>query len=139
MQDFKERLETLYKEIHLNDEESETVEIDAELPPKYLKPEILSIIDRFEPYGEENSELTFLSQGLTIQDALLMGKPDPVHLKLTLDAGETKWPAIFFGEGERLHRDFDKGDRINILFQLQRNSFNGNVTPQIILSETQKC
>lgn len=139
MQDFKDRLETLYKEIHLNDEESETVEIDAELPPKYLKPEILSIIDRFEPYGEENSELTFLSQGLTIQDALLMGKPDPVHLKLTLDAGETKWPAIFFGEGERLHRDFDKGDRINILYQLQRNSFNGNVTPQIILSETQKC
>ena len=74
---------------------------------------------------------------MKIQDGILMGKPDPVHLKLILDAGETKWPAIFFGEGERLQRDFDKGDFINILYQVQRNVFNGNVTPQMILSETQ--
>lgn len=138
MEEFKKRLELLCKEIELNDdEESENIEIDAELPPQYLKPEILNIIDRFEPYGEENPELTFLSQGMKIQDGILMGKPDPVHLKLILDAGETKWPAIFFGEGERLHRDFDKGDSINILYQVQRNVFNGNVTPQMILSETQ--
>ena len=138
LEEFKERLETLYREIHLQDEDGETVEIDAELPPQYLKPDVLKLIDSFEPYGWENPELTFLSQGLKIQDAICMGKPEPVHLKLTLDAGETKWPAVFFGEAERLHRDFEKGDRINILYQLQRNTFNGNVTPQMILSETQK-
>lgn len=135
MEEFKKRLEVLCADIQLNDEEDESIEIDAELPPQYLKPEILSVIDQFEPYGEENPELTFLTQGLKIQDGILMGKPDPVHLKLVLDTGETKWPAVFFGEAQRLHRDFDRGDRVSVLYQLQRNVFNGNVTPQMILSE----
>ena len=58
MEEFKKRLEVLCADIQLNDEEDESIEIDAELPPQYLKPEILSVIDQFEPYGEENPELT---------------------------------------------------------------------------------
>lgn len=139
LEEFKRRLEELYPQIVLGDDTDEEIDIDAEIPPQYLTPDILAVVDMFEPYGEANPELTFLSHGLRIQDALLMGKPEPVHLKLLLDAGQTKWPAVFFGEGQRLHRDFDKGDRLDILYQLQRNSYNGNETPQIVLSETQTC
>lgn len=139
LEEFKTKLEELYPSIQLSEQDTEVIDIDAELPEQYLKPDLLNIVDFFEPYGEGNPELTFLSQNLLIQDAILMGKPDPVHLKLTLDCGSTKWPAIFFGEAERLHRDFDKGDSISILYQIQRNVFNGNVTPQMILSETQRC
>ncbi len=135
LDDFKARLETLYKTIKLTDDESETIDIDAELPANYLTPGVLDVIDRFEPYGECNPELNFLTKNIKIYDALLMGKPEPVHLKLVLDCGKTKWPAIYFNQAERLHRDFDKGDSLDVVYQLQRNFFNGNVTPQMILSE----
>ena len=32
---------------------------------------------------------------------------------------------------------FDKGDFIDVVYQIQRNCFNGNTTPQMILSETE--
>lgn len=109
--------------------------IDAELPPQYLKSDLLNLIDRFEPYGNKNSELTFVSKNLPIIDGIILGKTEKQHLKLTLDCGQTKWPALFWGEGERLHRDFDKGDSVNILYRIQRNTFNGAETPQIILQD----
>lgn len=109
--------------------------IDAELPPQYLKSDLLNLIDRFEPYGNKNSELTFVSKNLPILDGITMGKTEKQHLKLTLDCGETKWPALFWGEGERLHRDFDKGDSVNILYRIQRNTFNGVETPQMIIQD----
>ncbi|WP_149554258.1 single-stranded-DNA-specific exonuclease RecJ [Treponema pectinovorum] len=138
LEDFKRRLEELSNAIKLESEEEKTFEIDAELPPEYLNPEILNLVDTFEPYGEANPELTFLTQGLKIQDALTMGRPEPVHLKLILDAGKSKWPAVFFGGANLLHSEFEQGDKIDVLYQLQRNVFNGNTTPQMILSQTRK-
>ena len=135
LEDFKARLETLYSTIELTDDESETIDIDAELPANYLSPDVLRVIDMFEPYGECNPELNFLTKNIKIYDALKMGKPDPVHLKLVLDCGKTKWPAIYFNQAERYERDFGKGDSLDVVYQLQRNYFNGNVTPQMILSE----
>ena len=135
LQEFEQRLTALCSEINLSDNDEETVDIDAELQQKHLTPELLQIVDKFEPYGEGNPELNFLSRNLRIQDGLKMGKPEPTHLKLILDCGQNKWPAIFFGEAARLNRDFNKGDNINVIYQVQRNVFNGNVTPQMILKE----
>ena len=135
LQEFEQRLTALCSEINLSDDDEETVDIDAELQQKHLTPELLQIVDKFEPYGEGNPELNFLSRNLRIQDGLKMGKPEPTHLKLILDCGQNKWPAIFFGEAARLNRDFNKGDNINVIYQVQRNVFNGNVTPQMILKE----
>jgi len=136
LDEFLERLEMLVPQIQLDEQDSKTIEIDAQIPHDFLNRDLLKVIDQFEPYGETNPELIFLSENLRIIDAQKMGKPDPLHLKLTLDAGKTKWPAIFFGEAQKLGTDFNKGDCIDILYQLQRNSFNGNVTPQIILNDT---
>ena len=67
-----------------------------------------------------------------------MGKTDRQHLKLTLDCGENKWPALFWGEGERLGRDFVKGDNVDVLYEIKRNLFNGVETPQMILKDIRK-
>ena len=135
LNEFYKRLELLAPTIEL-EADSEEIKIDAELPAPYLTPNILKIIDKFEPYGESNPELTFISKNLKIQDATIMGKTEKKHLKLILDCGTTKWPAIFWSEGERLNKDFCKCDSIDILYQIQRNTFNMTETPQIVLTET---
>ncbi|MBQ9495668.1 MAG: single-stranded-DNA-specific exonuclease RecJ [Treponema sp.] len=131
---FIEKLQTLAKSITLA-EESNALEIDAELPQKYLTPDILSTIDSFEPFGEGNREITFLSKSLRVLDAITMGKSERQHLKITFDCGKYKFPAIFWGEGERLGRDFNKGDSLDIVYSINRNTFNGISTPQMILAD----
>lgn len=116
-------------------EEDEALEIDAEIPPSYLAPEVFKLIDTFEPYGNENSELVFMTKNARICDAMLVGKKEPFHLKLTFDCGKYKFPAMFWGQGERLKKDITVGQSYDILYTLSRNYFNGNVTNQLMIKE----
>lgn len=116
-------------------EEDEALEIDAEIPPSYLAPEVFKLIDTFEPYGNENSELVFMTKNARICDAMLVGKKEPFHLKLTFDCGKYKFPAMFWSQGERLKKDITVGQSYDILYTLSRNYFNGNVTNQLMIKE----
>lgn len=115
--------------------ESQISEIDAEIPPEYISPDSFKLIDTFEPYGSENSELLFITRGFKLLDAMLVGKKDPQHLKLTFDTGKYKIPAMFWGQGERLKKDISIGKSYDIIYTMNHNYFNGLVTNQIIIKE----
>ena len=135
--EFKNKLKELVNEIHLSDEADET-EVDAELPTEYITPDLLPLVERFEPFGEENDELIFISKSLKIQEARIMGKTEPYHLKLTFDCGKYKFPAIFWKEAQRLNRDFKIGDKVDVLYTIGKNVFNGNTTPQMMIIDIDK-
>jgi single-stranded-DNA-specific exonuclease len=92
----------------------ESVEVDAELPHDYPKPELDELVERFEPYCEDNAPIVFLARKAPIADAQLVGKCEQNHLKLTLNFGKHTWPALFKGGTERLERDFSFRDRDSI-------------------------
>ena len=136
---FLERLKSAAPSISLlEDEDSETLMIDAELPLSYMNPDILSLVDRFEPYGEGNEALTFTARGLRIAEISLMGKPEAKHVKLVLDAGKHKWPAVYWQAAEKARRDFDIGDNVDLVFKIGRNWFKGNETPQLVISDLKR-
>lgn len=137
LESFMKKLEQLSALIELSNE-AETLDIDAELLPKYLTPDILKTIDLFEPFGEANPPLIFLTKKLVILSADIIGKTDPQHLKLTFACGGTKWPAMFWKESARLKRDFDAGDTVDVVFQISRNTFNGIENLQMIISDIQR-
>jgi len=114
-------------------ENEETIEIDAELPHEFLKPDLTELTERFEPYGEENRPLVFLSKEVPIVDAQIVGKTEQTHLKLTLDFGKHKWPAMFWKGAERLERDFSfkNRDRIDLVYKVTINRYNGMEQPQL--------
>ena len=116
----------------------EEIRVDAELPHEFLTPALLDLTDRFEPYGEGNEQLVFLAKNMRILSADIMGKTGKQHLKLTFDCGKFKWPAIFWQAAERLDRDFSVSDTVDAVFQLNRNTFNGSETPQMILQDVQR-
>lgn len=138
LQEFEEKLLQLSALIELSEQRGDYYEVDAEIPSNYLTPSIISLEDRFEPFGEENNQLLLMSKNLPISDAMLMGKGEKLHLKLILQCGKTKWPCLFWNEGERLHRDFEIGDKVDILYHIERNTFNGIETPQLILTDIRK-
>lgn len=136
--EFEAKVQELSAGIKLDSSRSDIFDIDAEIPVSLLTPTLLDIVDKFEPFGESNAALLFMTRKLKIIDALVMGKGEKQHLKLTVDCGKYKWVCLFWNEGERLNRDFSLGDFVDIIYKVERSTFNGMETPQLILSDIQK-
>jgi single-stranded-DNA-specific exonuclease len=136
-ENFRAKVKILSQKIQPSEQEK-IFSVDAELPREYMTTEIQKIVDRFEPYGDENPKLIFLAKNLPVSAGTILGKSERQHLKITVDCGSAKWPCIFWGEGEKLHRDFDVGDKVDILFNVERNLFNGCETLQLMLLEIEK-
>lgn len=121
-------------------DDQESIAVDAELPHAYLRPELRSIYAIFEPFGEENRPLVFMARGVPMVDAQIVGKAAKNHLKLTLDFGKYKWPALLWDGAERLERDFSfrAKDRIDLLFKVTVNRWNGEEKPQLELYDVRR-
>ncbi len=136
---FRERTRLYAVALEL-DKAEEVIEIDAELPHQFLKPEISELTERFEPYGEESGPLVFMARNVGILDAQIMGKKEQNHLKLTLDFGKHKWPVLFWDGAQRLERDFSfkNRDKIDLVFKVTLNRFNGMEQPQLEAFDARK-
>jgi single-stranded-DNA-specific exonuclease len=142
--EFQARTAAYCEALELEDDE-ESIDIDAELPHEYLKPDISSLTERLEPFGEENEPLVFLARNVPIADAQIVGKKEQNHLKLTLDFGRHKWPALLWDGAQRLQRDFSfdyerkRGDRIDLVFKITMNRYNGMETPQLEVFDARRA
>jgi len=139
-QAFLTRLSEFMDRTEYNTEEPELA-IDAELPHAYVKPELLRLCRQFEPFGEENAPLVFYSKQVPMVDAQVVGKNGKSHLKLTLDFGAYKWPAMLWDGAERLERDFSfrNKDKVDILYKVTTNYWNGEERPQIELYDIRRA
>ncbi len=138
--EFERRVKEQSAEIELSDSETDLFNVDAEIPVQYLSPSLLSLSDKFEPYGDANQALLFMTRNLPVQDAVVFqGRGnDKLHLKITVDAGKYKWPCLFWSKGDLLHKEFEIGDRVDILFRIERNTYNKVETPQLIIEDLKK-
>ncbi len=105
-------------------------EILGEIKPSEIDFELLSILKKFEPYGEKNPRPSFLIKGIDVKTNRLIGK-EQNHLKLILNSQNSVLESLFF--------NFDKkakaGDKIDILFTVSENNYRGLVTPQLLIQE----
>ncbi|MDR1030201.1 MAG: single-stranded-DNA-specific exonuclease RecJ [Treponema sp.] len=136
---FLERLKLVSRAMEFSvKEDEEAIAVDAELPHSYLTPDIFKVIDRFEPYGTGNEPLTFMARALKVTDITFMGKTEAKHVKLTLDAGKHKWPGVYWQAADKVKRDFDINDTVDVVFKISRNWFNGIETPQLMVSDLRR-
>ena len=137
--DFEARISAIAENLEFPDTENgNEITVDAQLPLEYITPEISGINDIFEPFGEGNEPIHFLACGLKIINADIIGKGEKQHLKLTLDCGKYKWPALFWNSADRYGRDFNCGDKIDAVFKVADNFYNGASTSQMILVDVKK-
>jgi len=134
LDDFISKVKNLSLSINLS-EETTNKELDAELPTEHFTPQCFKLLDTFEPYGSENTELYFMTRNFKLCDAMIVGKKEPSHLKLIFDTGNFKIPAMFWGQGERLKKDINVGKNYDIIYTMSKNFFNGISTNQIIIKD----
>jgi single-stranded-DNA-specific exonuclease len=136
---YLDRLEIEIEGIQLKEiPNSETIEIDAELPHKYITPEVFALVDRFEPYGEGNKPLIFTSSCLRILDSAYLGRREPKHLKFILDTGKYKWSVIFWNGRNKVNEEFNNGDNVDLLYSFRRNWYSKVERPEIFIMDISK-
>ena len=138
---YKDKLEIFLNKVQVAasavelEEECSDIFVDAEIPPEHLTPENFSLMETFEPCGAESPELILMTRDIKLIDTMVLGKKEPHHLKMIFDTGKHKIPAMFWGQADRLKKDISIGKKYDILYNMSRNYFNGNVTKQIIIKE----
>ncbi|MBN1646612.1 MAG: single-stranded-DNA-specific exonuclease RecJ [Spirochaetales bacterium] len=131
--EFRQRLAGQVAEMKIPEEGEESLNIDAEIPHKFMNPDLIKIVDMFEPYGEGNEQLMFLLRQAVIDDISLMGKSEPQHVRMTVSAGEHKWPAVFWKASDKVGVLLDNGKTVDLVFTLGRNFYQNNETLQLTI------
>ena len=114
--------------------------IDLRISPHLINTGLLSEIRRFAPFGQANTEPVFLVEEMFLEEARTVGA-DNKHLKLVLrpdDASAIRFDAIAFGLGEQFP-DLSRGTRLDIVFQLDDNTWNGTTTLQLKVLDMREC
>jgi len=103
------------------------LEIDYQIKPEEIDWNLMNEIKLMEPFGIGNKEPIFLAKEMTVVDCKIVGNGQK-HLKLSLRGGD-KSPKIFDAIGFSLAEKFSylkKNDRIDIVFNLEEDEWNGN-------------
>ena len=121
--------------IELGDAEGEVLMVDAEVPEKYFTPDLYKVVETLGPYGQDYPPILFLARGLRIVDIDFMGRGEQKHARLTLDAGQNKWPAVYWRGAEKIAEGFKIKDRVSIVFSLSKNHYQGRETLRLVISD----
>ncbi|MDR1466497.1 MAG: single-stranded-DNA-specific exonuclease RecJ [Treponema sp.] len=140
LEKFKQRI---IPSIEVTEKTEEIITIDAELPLSYLNPDIMKIVDLFEPYGgpygSQNEQLLFLTRGAAIREITFMGKNGANHVKITLDTGKNKWTALYWNAADRVQKNFDRNDKVDVVFKVVRNFYRSVEIPQLEIRDLRKA
>jgi len=115
--------------------------IDAEMNVDDLNWKVFDEIQRFEPFGGENSRPLFLLKDIKINGMRNVGSKEN-HLKLSLEKetenGIKKFGAIGFNLVDSCDK-IELGDKIDIVFEMLSNEWNGNKELQLKIVDLKKA
>ena len=131
---FKDKLEEIATQKHIEDIVP-ILKIDAQVSLDEINKDMVESLKELEPFGEENKTPLFVFKNLKIDSirALSEGK----HLKLTLKDSKNIVNAIGFNLGE-LTNEYKIDDRVDVVGNLEINSFNGMENIQINIKDIMK-
>lgn len=102
-----------------------TLEIDGQVDLENVNWGLFENLEKFEPFGEDNPKPRFSATKLTVVDTRTVGK-DGNHLRLTIKHNhQTIHKTIAFSFGHWFDK-LNKGDKIDIVFEIDVNEWNGN-------------
>ena len=109
------------------------LKIDCEVNFGLLNYDLLTELQKFDPTGLGNPGATFITKGVGLASAKTVGR-EAKHLKLKLKQNEQLFDSIFFGGGE-MYSKLAPGAKIDIVFSLEDNSWNGYKNLQLKIKD----
>ncbi len=90
--------------------------------------ELTSLLQRYEPYGQENQRPKFISRSVRIIQVDTMGK-NGEHLRYIFEQEGTRFVGVQFKAAAL----YGSGDEVDIVYRVNENSFRGEVTLQLFI------
>lgn len=128
-EDFKKTLLDHAEQVFAENPIKPQLQIDAELMPGEASLDNIEKIASFAPFGVSNETPHFLLKNIKILNSKPVGQQQ-THLKFTAMHGSEPIEGIAFGFA--VH-DSEFKNANQLVIQLERNEWNGNVSPQIKL------
>lgn len=135
---FQSRISELSLHIDEYISADDILSIDAEVPARYMSPKLLELVDLFAPFGEANPPLVFLNRDASIGKLDIIGKKDRSHVRMLIESGSYKWPALYWNAAERVNRDFSLHDTVDIAFRLGRNYYQNRESLQLTILDLKR-
>ena len=124
---------------------SPTLDIDAEIHLDDVNWELYETLEKFSPFGQANSKPRYLANGVTIKSLKPIGKTGG-HLKMDVVHNSTKFHKTIGwglcdtnrGDGKDWCKALKEGDKIDIVFEIGVNEWNGNRELQLTVVDLKK-
>jgi single-stranded-DNA-specific exonuclease len=133
LESFSEKINKIAEEKLKGAELRPKLEIDAELDINEVDGDLVEKVEALSPFGEGNSLPVFVSREVCIKNIVTMGN-DGRHIKFRFNG---YW-ALAFGKAEAWS-GFRIGDRVDIVYSVEFNNFNGNTQVQLKLWDVVKA
>lgn len=132
---FRKDINDYAKSVLTDEDFIPVINIDCELPLKFVSLATIERMTFLEPYGMGNPIPVFYCRNASVvsQRLLKNGK----HLKLVLSDGENHVDAIGFNMGT-FASNIRQGDSVDVAFSLSVNDFRGDRSAQIVLKDIKK-
>lgn len=130
----KKGLSTTIDEILDGKELLPILNIDLKLEPGQVDGNLISDIERLQPFGASNPNPVFAMYNLTLLQKKLIGS-NKNHLKLVVeDSLHNTYDCLQWSKGDI---SLVSGDILDIAFCPQLNTYNGNTTIQLVIQDIQ--
>ena len=129
--ELRERLTKYCKAVITEEEYIPVVAIDVELPVDDIDVNIIDRVSDLEPYGMANSTPVFAIMEATVQDIMLMGQLKN-HCKIIFETSNGTLDAIAWNRPD-LFKSIFVGTVVKVAFSLQKNEWQGMVSPQLMI------
>jgi len=130
LQKFKEKIGKIAEEKLSSVDLSPKLLIESEIDLCEINESLVEEINKFSPFGQGNDRPKLLSKNCVVVDKISMGF-EGQHLKIKLKKDNSLIiSAVGFGQAEQW-KDIMIGDKIDIVYYIEMNEFNGRREAQI--------
>jgi len=110
---------------------TKVISYDMEIGFNLISKELIKELKVLEPHGVANPRPVFRTDNCEVKNICCLkgGR----HVKLMLQESERLMEAVYFNTEQQIKDVLDKKDKINILYSLQENNWNGISSIQLVL------
>jgi len=129
LEEFKRRLQLSYLAQNYSEDRIDP-DILGELSFRDIDFNLIDIIKEFEPYGQANSRPKFITYGVIVEDVTAIGKGGE-HKRFLFSHNGFIHKGVLF----KTQKEFNVGDRVDIIYTINENFFNNRVSLQLMIEE----
>ncbi len=134
---FRAHIVPQVKELLASTDTRPAITADSTISLSDVSWDLVNAINQLEPFGQQNTKPIFHIKKVMIEHISVMGKSGQ-HVRCTFSQEGTKRRAIGFSMGVQT-ADFQTGDLVDILGELDINKWNGQQELQINLLDMRLC